>query len=387
MATNPSSNMNLPIPQVGVEPGPDWATDINDSLTIIDSHDHSTGSGVQITPDGLNINSDLTMGQNNLIDIKSLRLSEQNTPLAGSSDLTCLYASGVDLYFNDGNGNQIQVTQNGGIAGSPGSISNLTSPASASYVAADSTFVWQSDTNVAANLDAGSLVLRNLTVNSKGLTLSPPNSMAANYSLVLPALPVSQKFMALDASGNMSAPWAVDNSTIVIAANIVKVPASGITSNEIANDAVITAKIPDQGVTRPKMIAVGQQISSSSGSFQTTSTSYVDVTNLTVTITTTGRPVMLMVAPADTSDDAYIGTTKASNQSISDFQIVRDSTVVSRYAMRVAATGATSVNLNLPPSAIMYLDTPAAGTYTYKVQAKADGRVDAYLCKLVAYEL
>lgn len=218
--TNISPNMNLPIPQVGVDPGPDWALNINSSLTLIDNHNHSAGYGVQINPAGININSDLPFNGNDATILRSTRFQLQSAPITGAApDLACLYASGVDLYFNDANGNQIQITSNGGIAGSPGSISNLTSPASASYVAANSTFVWQSAANTAATMDMRSIILRNSSANSKGLTLNPPAAMGANYSLTLPSLPGTQSFMTLDAAGNMSAPWTVDNSTIKIVSN------------------------------------------------------------------------------------------------------------------------------------------------------------------------
>ena len=59
-----SPNMNLIIPTVGLEAGPAYATDVNNSLTLIDSHNHSAGSGVPITPSGLNINSSLPMAGN-----------------------------------------------------------------------------------------------------------------------------------------------------------------------------------------------------------------------------------------------------------------------------------------------------------------------------------
>src|SRR6185437_5151905 len=106
-----SPNMNLVIPTVGVDPGPDWASNINSSLTILDGHDHSSGKGVQITPSGINISSDLTMVQNNLTNVRSIRLFPQTSPLALPTDVGALYESGVDLYYNDANGNQIQITK------------------------------------------------------------------------------------------------------------------------------------------------------------------------------------------------------------------------------------------------------------------------------------
>lgn len=203
--TTSSPSMLLPIPVVGVDPGPQYASDINNCLTLIDQHDHSPGYGVQITPSGLNISSDLPMGSNNLTGARSIRFTAQGGPIGAASDLGCLYEAGVDLYYNDGNGNQVRITQSGGVAGSPGSIANLTSPASASYVSANQTFVWESDASTPANLDAASLVLRNLTASSKGLTLSPPNALASDYAITLPALPASTLPVSISSAGIMSA--------------------------------------------------------------------------------------------------------------------------------------------------------------------------------------
>ena len=44
MATNPSPNMNLPIPIVGQEVGPAWANDLNGCMSIIDGHNHTVGA-------------------------------------------------------------------------------------------------------------------------------------------------------------------------------------------------------------------------------------------------------------------------------------------------------------------------------------------------------
>lgn len=196
--------MSLPVPGVGTEPGPQYAQDVNNCLTIIDSHDHTPGSGVQLTPEALNINSDLTMGSNNLTDVRSVRFTAQLAPIANPADLGCLYESGVDLYYNDGVGNQVRITQSGGVAGTPGSIANLTPPASASYVSANSTFVWESDTLTPANMDAASYILRNLVASSFGLTLAPP-TLSSDYTITLPLLPASNLPVSVSASGVMSA--------------------------------------------------------------------------------------------------------------------------------------------------------------------------------------
>lgn len=237
-------NMSLILPGVGTEPGPQYASEVNSSLSTVDQHDHTSGNGVPVPSAGLNINTDLPMGQNNLTQIRSLRMFPQASPLSLGTDLGCLYESGVDLYYNDGNGNQIRLTASGGIAGSSGSIAGLTSPASASYNAGSATFTWQSNSNVAANMDFRSATLRNSSVSSNGITLTAPSSLPSNYSLTLPsALPADQHFMTLDNSGNIAADWVVDNSTIEVSTNTVQVKALGITAAQIADSTITGPKL------------------------------------------------------------------------------------------------------------------------------------------------
>lgn len=199
MAFVVSPNMGLTIPGVGTELGPQYATDINDDLNTLDSHDHSPGNGVQVTPSGLNINSALTLNNNVLKNANSLNL----VPLLSSPALNgSVYESGVDLYYLDGSGNQIRLTQGGSIVGTAGSIGGLPS-GTASVFFASNTYVFQAATNTAANLDAASIILRDNTVSSNGLTLAPPNAMAANYEIVLPSLPSQTTLLTLDTSGNI----------------------------------------------------------------------------------------------------------------------------------------------------------------------------------------
>jgi len=225
--------MNLPVPAVGLEPGPDWATDINNSLTIVDQHNHAPGSGVQITPSGILINTDLAFNTNSATTL----LSSQYVPqVSAIAPLTAVYVIGRELYYNDGAGNSVQLTSNGSIAGATGSISGLVPPASASY--SGSTFIWQSNVLTAANMDAGSVILRNITASSKGLTLNPPAAMSSDYSLVLPSLPVSTSFMTLDASGNMAG--SISTSGGIVGSNIA---ALTITAAKIANATITTTQI------------------------------------------------------------------------------------------------------------------------------------------------
>jgi hypothetical protein len=239
MTSTTTPNMFLIEPVVGQEFGPQYAFDINNSLTLIDQHNHSAGQGVQINPNGININTSLPFNNNFITSLAGLTLIAQSSTPA---DLT-VYVSGNDLYYVDALGNNIQITKNGSVAGATGSITGLTSPASASYVSGSSTFVWQSNTSIAANMDFGAAIMRNISPNStNALTLQPPASLSSNYSITLPTLPSSQKIMTLDNSGNMAAPYTVDGSTIVINSSVIEVPTGGITDAQIATATITSDK-------------------------------------------------------------------------------------------------------------------------------------------------
>lgn len=168
------------------------------------------------------------------------------------------------------------------------------------------------------------------------------------------------------------------------------IPDSGVTTAKIANSAVATAKIADGAVTQAKRVALGQQVSSSSGVYSTSSGSYVDVTNLSVTITTTGRPVYVGLQSDGTAGGSLNGGHNAGAQGLGGFEILRGATVITGVAVGTIAAGAASVYVSVPHSTLHVIDVPAAGTYTYKVQAKtitAGGFAGVENAKLVAYEL
>lgn len=235
---NLSPNMSLPIPTVGVDAGPDYANNLNASLTLLDQHDHSPGRGVTVPSSGININADLPFNGSNATTLRAARFLSQTMPITATPpDLLEIYVSGVDLYYNDGNGNQVRLTQSGGVAGSPGSISNLVPPASASYNAGSQTFVWESNALTAANMDMGSITLRDLTASSNGITISAPGALAADYTLTLmSALPVATSFVQVASTGNVTANITPDNSTIEVNSNQLRVVPGSISTTQIANN-------------------------------------------------------------------------------------------------------------------------------------------------------
>lgn len=316
-----SPNMMLPIPGVGLTDGPQWAEDINNSLTLVDSHDHSAGQGVQITAAGININTDFPINGNNLTLIRSLRLFPQNAPLSLPADLGCLYESGVDLYYNDGNGNQVRITQAGSVTGASGSITGLVTPASASYVSGSGTFVWQQAVNTAASLDAASVIIRKTTASSPGITLAAPVGLSSDYTATLPAAPpTTTSVVSMDSSGNLL----VGGSSSV------------------------------NYVVSPPCVAFSP---SSASTFE-------DVTNLSVTITTNGRPVMIFMQ-SDGNINGFIELESLVDNAI---RITRDGVPISTQFISAGGTAPSGFILTQPFPGT-FLDVGAtAGSHTYKIQ-------------------
>lgn len=353
MSSTQTPNMNLTVPGVGTEPSPEWAQEINSDLSILDQHNHSPGQGVQITPSGIDISSDLTFQGNAATNLEYVLFSVQTGDPASNY---VEYVKGVDLYYTDGNGNHIQITSGGGVNGSPGSISNLTSPASASYVSATQTFVWKSGVSTAANMDAASLIVRYPgsypTPTGNYIAIEAPSSLSTGFALTLPA----------------ALPSVTSNLTL-------------------SNSGVIGTSTPPASVV----------ISSSSAMFSTTSVTYVPVTNLSVAITTSGGPVMLMLQPENAiSSVAKIGLSSTTENPAGTVLITRydgsSTTNISQtqlFSSPIGGAGSSSCIIYYTPGSISFIDVPTAGTYTYAINVVAQNSTTITCTNIVlaAYEI
>lgn len=135
----------------------------------------------------------------------------------------------------------------------------------------------------------------------------------------------------------------------------------------------------------------GVAISSSSGSFSTTSASFVDVTNLSVTITTTGRPIRLeLIADSSTSAASVQSVDASATSTNSSFRFLRGTTSIAVHAIQISFSSVPSSTIIdlIPSSIINHVDFIAAGTYTYKLQVNStSASCRVFNSKLVAYEL
>lgn len=391
MPTPLSSNMNLPIPIPTVTEGAQYAYDEQSCFNAIDAHNHTTGQGAQIPTGGLNINANLPMNNYGLLNTQLVNLQAQGSISTNGS----LFRISDDLYFKDGAGNNVRITQSGSVAvsGAIGFTGLPSGTASASYSAPAQSFIFESATNTPANVDMASAIIRPLSANANGITIGAPALLPADYSLELPsALPAITSLAQINATGLIDYANA-DNSSLELVASVLKIKDLGVTTAKIDNLAVTTGKIADLNVTRAKLQAVGQQAASPSDYSVNNDTGYVDVTGATITITSTGRPVLVIID---------IGALNVNNQysgyenNLGSIKLVRDVTDLKIYSAQIVATDANSgavglLMLRVPFNAV-YFDAVAAGTYTYKLQASASyqagtGQLALNNIKLTAYEL
>lgn len=394
--------MGMDLPTVGITIGPTWASNLNTALLKVDSHDHTSGNGSLIPTNGLNINADLSFGGYNLITARSVRLSPQGSALALALDKECVYSVNGSLYYNNSSGTAVQITSGAGLnLASVGTIGGdyggVGVNATVTYNNTSKTYNFLQAAAQTAKMAAGEYLLYETATSTNAVSLKSPASLATSYSVTFPAtVPGATKFLRMTSAGVIQNDMDVDNSTVEISGSTVRVKALGITSNELAASSVVNAKIADGTIAKAKQAAVGHQISSSSGTSTSTSTSFVDVVNQSVTITTVGRPVVIMVLPTSTA--ALIGITGSgfgaggTVDATSNFQLLRGATPISINSVKFKGLANAAGDIDFYVTNMVFFDAPTAGTYTYKLQynrATSGAGTSSAVCsnvQLVAWE-
>jgi hypothetical protein len=156
------------------------------------------------------------------------------------------------------------------------------------------------------------------------------------------------------------------------------------------------SSFPNTSITRSKLEAVGQQITSNC-SVSSVTTSFVDIPNMTVSITTTGRPVMIQLIDGGTAGSGLpiaftssITTVQGAGTYDTQFKLVRNTTDIFKTMVGTTHSPISVFRAKTPISSIRHLDTPPAGTYTYKMQILRSiaGTWNQFTnAKMVVYEL
>ncbi len=381
MAITPNMQLNLPVPTVTL--GPAWASQLNTALGLVDDHDHTTNKGRKVPSAGLNINADLSFNSFNLNLVRSVRFTAEPTPLVEASDIRSVYSAGGDLYYNNSAGVAVQIT---------------------------------SGSSVLAASDGISRAFENLVLSTATLTIGPSDTFsfieadgtAGNTTITLPSA-------AAVAAGRL---YEFKNSASIDPLEAVKTltlnPNGSDTVDGVAGDIIVgnngtSVRLVSDGIGNwlsNRTFSSFPLASASSGNYSQNfaiPNSYA-VTNLSVTITTKGRPVVIKVIPdgqgtsANTLQSEFvIFTTVADvmNDLAPYAQINRDSTNIFMTSVPAYPSGlATTTSPRIAPTFIETVDYPAAGTYTYTVRLgnRAGASLTiatAYLkyAKLIAYEV
>lgn len=163
---------------------------------------------------------------------------------------------------------------------------------------------------------------------------------------------------------------------------------NAVTTTKINNSAVTTAKIADGSVTQAKRAALPYATSANINNFIGSGGGVADVTNGTVTITTTGRPVVIKVIPTPgaTGLGGYFTFGGTSNGTITA-EVMRDATriVLATTYSPGHASGFSAMNVDIF-STIDYTNT-TPGTYVYKLRLGAPAAYWFQNFTLIAYEL
>ena len=258
-------NMALTLPVVSQTPGPTWASEINADLSLIDSHNHTSGQGSLVPVAGLDINADLSLDTHALTDVTKVVLLN-----GASATNNSVYAVSGNLWWTNGGGTPVQITSGNAVnVGATGNIGGITGSASVDYVSPTLSFDFTDENGNPASLVGDVFVGSSATLSTSATigTVTLTASGSGSYAINLPAaLPVSStSFLTCTTGGQL-----------------------GYTSQ--AN-----------GITRQMQAAVGQVVASYQFDGPISSPGNL---LLPVTITTTGRPVFVGVTTITTAPNA-----------------------------------------------------------------------------------
>jgi hypothetical protein len=337
-------NMNLTLPLVSQTPGPLWASEINADMTIIDGHDH-IATGVPIVSAALNINDDLSFNSHALLDAINVSFIDGGpTGVVGIPN--SLQTAAGELYFTDGNGNSVQITDNGTVnVGGTGNIGGIVPNAAVNYVSGPNNYEFLDENGNRAALDISAVVFGgNVT-----LQLSP---YSLSYVLKLPAaLPSATSFVTATVSGS---------------------------------DVTLGYLTQANGITRPMQAAVGQQVSSWS-SHTVTSTSSFGTLSSSVTLTCTGRPIVVgLISEPNTSPNYAYLEVVGSAAGLVGGQIhvsVSGSATTKILASSIEGyANGIGNGLRLPITSFSGIYVPpSAGTYTFAFEGKCTASGGGYV--------
>lgn len=116
-------------------------------------------------------------------------------------------------------------------------------------------------------------------------------------------------------------------------------------------------------------------LSASCGNFSTSSTIFVDVTNLSVVYKASGQKrVKIELVPDTSGNQSLLFSARTAAGTSMHILCLNGATEVGRHEIGISTIGLSEVDIEYPSGAVQFIDTaPAAGNNTYKIQMRADG--------------
>lgn len=357
------TNMGITLPEVGITPGPSWATLLNAAFARVDIHDHSTGKGLLIPTAGLNINADVGINTYKLLNTGSLNLTQQSADDGLSSTI---YNKNGDLFYKNGTGAVVKITNGsglnlsatGGFGGDYGSGDEI-----AKYTTSTTLYEFNKDLTTLAKVALSDLKIANFTDNTKYLTLKAQGVVAGN--LYLPStLPADGELYPMIIAGT------ADGAAIAYAKRDFAKTSSGTAfwSTTSATDDFIDDSGTDLSVSYK---ALG------------------------------GRPVVVKLFCPD-SNLGFVQIQSANftpginyRRPRATITLYRDGVAVKKFMWQQTLLDETStMEFKLNPESISFTDIPASsGTFVYKiaVAVENDGTTLGYFqadnCKMMVYSI
>lgn len=196
----PGQDLDLTLPTAGQA---NWSGPLNTVLqTIIDDIEE------QIVASELLLNGDITLSPDgtaySINGARSIQLANNAAAYSGSANIGRAYRLDNDLYFLDGDGNNIRITANGAVNVT---ISGAVSFENWAYSSANQQLTGYSDDTTVAKLLIGDVSFRERTAGvTNVVTVSSPDDLAASYDIKWPTAAAAgdDYFLKINNAGDMS---------------------------------------------------------------------------------------------------------------------------------------------------------------------------------------
>lgn len=400
-------NMNLLGITIGTDTGLTIETNQNANTSILDGHNHSSGSGVQINPNGLNINAALPFNGNPATLLQASVYQAQQS----LATLLATYVIGPDLYYNDGNGNVVQLTKSGLVNATSSGIASGTATAAFSA----GVLVVNAASLTPANIQAGSILIGQNVASSNFLTLAPPSALSGgSYTLTLPTIPAQTNVMTIDSSGNMgSTTWnAVGQNMTSVGANAIGASMTSTGANAVAASVTsVTTTVANlvgttmtstgaNSVANNRSRPTGSTVAAGGVAISSVITSYSNATStptqmgtVTLTISAGNNPIYMTLVPDGSPGTLSLSSTGTS--AVGLITLYKDGSPIAstNFGATNITSSASPWTMDFMPGQFNFINITVLGagtTHTFAVYGSVSSSsttLTANNLALVAYEL